>query len=82
MHRHLGRIPVPVMPGGGAAFDFHTGGRKWAPKWVRAIGMECLWRLCTGGRRAMVRNAICVSHVAAMRGAAYLARIRHWFAGR
>lgn len=82
MHRHLGRIPVPVMPGGGAAFDFHTGGRKWAPKWVRAIGMECLRRLCTGGRRAMVRNAICVSHVAAMRGAAYLARIRHWFAGR
>lgn len=82
MHRHLGRIPVPVMLGVGAAFDFHTGGQKWAPKWVRAIGMEWLWRLCTGGRRVMVRNVICVSHVAAMLGAAYLARIRHWFAGR
>ncbi|OQC16093.1 MAG: putative N-acetylmannosaminyltransferase [Lentisphaerae bacterium ADurb.Bin082] len=79
MHRYLGRIPVPVMLGVGAAFDFHTSHQSWAPKWVRAIGMEWLWRLCTGGKRVFVRNVICVSHVACRLLLAAIGRIKYLF---
>ena len=79
MHRYLGRIPVPVMLGVGAAFDFHTAHQAWAPKWVRAIGMEWLWRLCTGGKRVFIRNVICVSHVAWRLALASLGRIQYLF---
>ena len=79
MHRYLGRIPVPVMLGVGAAFDFHTAHQSWAPKWVRTIGMEWLWRLCTGGRRVFIRNVICVSHVACRLLLAALGRVKYLF---
>ena len=64
MHKYLGRMPVPVMLGVGAAFDFHTGHQVWCPKWLRVLGLEWLWRMMTGGRRVMIRNLICVTHVA------------------
>ncbi len=79
MHRYLGRMPVPVMLGVGAAFDFHTAHQAWAPKWVRAIGMEWLWRLCTGGRRIFVRNIVCVSHVAVRLFLAGIGRVKFIF---
>lgn len=81
MHRYLGRIPVPVMLGVGAAFDFHTAHQVWAPKWMRAIGLEWLWRLCTGGKRVFVRNVICVSHVALRLALASVGRIQFFFRG-
>lgn len=64
MRRYLGRMPVPVMLGVGAAFDFHTQNQPWAPRWIRVIGMEWLYRACTGGRRVFWRNLNCVSRVA------------------
>jgi N-acetylglucosaminyldiphosphoundecaprenol N-acetyl-beta-D-mannosaminyltransferase len=64
MHQYLGRIPVPVMFGVGAAFDFHTAKQSWAPPLIRKIKMEWLWRAVTGGRRVFLRNIVCVSHVA------------------
>ena len=64
MHQYLGRIPVPVMLGVGAAFDFHTEKQSWAPPFIRKIKMEWLWRAVTGGRRVFLRNIVCVSHVA------------------
>lgn len=79
MQKYLGRIPVPVMLGVGAAFDFHTAHQSWAPKWIRGIGMEWLWRLCTGGKRVFVRNTICVSHVALRLLLSYLGRIKYMF---
>ena len=79
MQKHLGRIPVSVMLGVGAAFDFHTAHQSWAPKWIRSIGMEWLWRLCTGGKRVFVRNVICVSHVALRLLLSYLARVKYLF---
>lgn len=79
MHKYLGRIPVPVMLGVGAAFDFHTAHQSWAPKWLRAVGMEWLWRLCTGGRRVFVRNIICVSHVACRLLFASIGRFQYLF---
>jgi len=42
--QHLGQIKVPVMIGVGAAFDFHSGKVKWAPNWIRKLGLEWLYR--------------------------------------
>ena len=60
MHQHLHKIDVPVMLGVGAAFDFHSGTRPWAPEWIRKIGLEWLFRALTGGRRTFFRNLKCV----------------------
>lgn len=43
--RHLHRINVPWMIGVGAAFDYHSGAIPWAPHWIRALGLEWLFRL-------------------------------------
>lgn len=67
---HLGRIDVPVMLAIGAAFDFHSGQRPWAPKWVRTIGMEWAFRTISGGKRTFLRNLRCVSVVGV-----YLAKV-------
>ena len=79
MNRHLGQMPVPVMLGVGAAFDFHTAHQRWAPKWIRAIGLEWLWRLCTGGKRVFFRNVICVSHVAFRLALSGIGRVKYLF---
>jgi N-acetylglucosaminyldiphosphoundecaprenol N-acetyl-beta-D-mannosaminyltransferase len=42
---HLDRVQVPWMIGVGAAFDYHAGVVAWAPRWIRSIGMEWLFRL-------------------------------------
>lgn len=63
---HSGKINVPVMLAVGAAFDFHSGARPWAPLWVRKMGMEWLFRMCSGGRRMFLRNIRCVVVVAAV----------------
>lgn len=63
MSRHLGKINVPVMLGVGAAFDFHSGNRPWAPQWFRKHGLEWLFRMFSGGRRTFFRNLKCVSRV-------------------
>ena len=56
MAEHIGKIRVPLMLGVGAAFDFHSGNRKWAPLWIRKIGMEWIYRMVTGGKRVFLRN--------------------------
>jgi N-acetylglucosaminyldiphosphoundecaprenol N-acetyl-beta-D-mannosaminyltransferase len=79
MAEHVGKINVPVMLGVGAAFDFHSGDRPWAPPWIRRIGMEWAYRTLTGGRRTFFRNLRCVSVVGA-----YLAKeaVRRLVLGR
>jgi N-acetylglucosaminyldiphosphoundecaprenol N-acetyl-beta-D-mannosaminyltransferase len=42
---HLGRVKAPWMVGVGAAFDYHAGVVPWAPAWIRALGLEWLFRL-------------------------------------
>ncbi len=54
---HCGKIDVPLMLGVGAAFDFHSGNRKWAPVWIRKVGLEWMYRMFTGGKRVFLRNA-------------------------
>ena len=48
---HLDKINSAVMIGVGAAFDFHSGNAKWAPKAFRKKGLEWLWRLILEPKR-------------------------------
>lgn len=63
MKKHLNMIDVPVMLGIGAAFDFHSGNRPWAPYIIRILGMEWLYRMICGGKKTFYRNVKCVSHL-------------------
>lgn len=51
MAEHLGRINATAMIGVGAAFDFHSGRAKWAPAWMRRLGLEWAYRLAQNPRR-------------------------------
>jgi N-acetylglucosaminyldiphosphoundecaprenol N-acetyl-beta-D-mannosaminyltransferase len=51
MAAHLGRLEATVMIGFGAAFDFHAGTARQAPRWIQRSGFEWLFRLCTEPRR-------------------------------
>lgn len=44
MAHHHGRIPA-VMVGVGAAFDFHAGQVRQAPRWMQRMGLEWAFRL-------------------------------------
>jgi N-acetylglucosaminyldiphosphoundecaprenol N-acetyl-beta-D-mannosaminyltransferase len=74
--RHAARLPVPVMLPVGAAFDFHSGARPWAPAWVRQLGLEWAFRMMTGGRRTLARNSRCVPSVAGMLAQATAVAVR------
>lgn len=43
--QHLDRIQAPWQVGVGAAFDYHSGAVPWAPPFLRALGLEWLFRL-------------------------------------
>ena len=58
MAAYLGRVRVPVMIGVGAAFDFHTGRVKQAPRWVQRSGMEWFYRLLKEPKRLWRRYLI------------------------
>ncbi len=47
MSSHLGKLDAAAMIGVGAAFDFHAGLKKQAPRWMQRSGMEWFFRLCT-----------------------------------
>ena len=51
MASHIEKMKTKVMIGVGAAFDFHAGLVKQAPRWVRRAGLEWLFRLCIEPRR-------------------------------
>lgn len=54
MYTHRDRIPA-VMIGVGAAFDFHSGRVRQAPRWLRQRGFEWLFRLAMEPRRLWSR---------------------------
>ncbi len=56
MAAHKGMIQA-VMIGVGAAFDFHAGRVRQAPRWIQHIGMEWLFRLLMEPRRLWRRYA-------------------------
>jgi N-acetylglucosaminyldiphosphoundecaprenol N-acetyl-beta-D-mannosaminyltransferase len=51
MAEFQGIVDCKIMIGVGAAFDFHTGRVKQAPRWMMRAGLEWLFRLCTEPRR-------------------------------
>ena len=59
MAAHLGRVSAPVMIGVGAAFDFLAGVKPQAPRRLRRLGLEWLFRLATEPRRLGRRDLVC-----------------------
>ena len=55
MARMRDRLEVPVMCAVGAAFDFHAGRRRRAPRWMQRTGTEWLYRLLSEPRRLLGR---------------------------
>jgi N-acetylglucosaminyldiphosphoundecaprenol N-acetyl-beta-D-mannosaminyltransferase len=51
MAEHAGRVRAPLLIGVGAAFDFHAGLKRQAPRWVQRAGLEWSFRLATEPRR-------------------------------
>lgn len=58
MAGHVGRLDVSVLVGVGAAFDFHAGLKKQAPRWMQRSGLEWFFRLLTEPRRLWRRFLI------------------------
>ena len=58
MADHVGRLDASVLIGVGAAFDFHAGTKKRAPRWMRQCGLEWLFRLMMEPRRLWQRYLI------------------------
>lgn len=52
------RLPVNIQLGVGAAFDFHSGRIKQAPRWMQRSGLEWLFRLSQEPRRLWKRYLI------------------------
>ncbi len=67
MAARAGRLAAPVLIGVGAAFDFHAGLKKQAPRWMQRSGLEWLFRLISEprrlGRRYLVNNPLFVFYV-------------------
>jgi N-acetylglucosaminyldiphosphoundecaprenol N-acetyl-beta-D-mannosaminyltransferase len=51
MADHVGRLTAPVLIGVGAAFDFHAGVKRQAPRWMQRNGLEWFFRLLSEPRR-------------------------------
>ena len=51
-------LKAPVLIAVGAAFDFHTGTVRQAPRWMQRSGLEWLFRLAVEPRRLWRRYAI------------------------
>ena len=58
MARNRPRLEAPLLVGVGAAFDFLTGRQRQAPPWMRARGLEWLFRLGAEPRRLWRRYMI------------------------
>ena len=51
-------LEAPVLIGVGAAFDFHSGMVRQAPRWMQRSGLEWLFRLITEPRRLWRRYLV------------------------
>jgi N-acetylglucosaminyldiphosphoundecaprenol N-acetyl-beta-D-mannosaminyltransferase len=64
MADHVGRLDAPVLIGVGAAFDFHAGLKRQAPRWMQRTGLEWLFRLASEpnrlARRYLLNNPLFV----------------------
>ncbi len=59
MRDHVSKLPQTFI-GVGAAFDFHTGEVKRAPKWMQKSGLESIFRLLSEPKRLWRRYLVLV----------------------
>ena len=55
MAEFLPKLDATLMIGVGAAFDFHSGRVRQAPRWMQRSGLEWFYRLCREPRRLAKR---------------------------
>jgi N-acetylglucosaminyldiphosphoundecaprenol N-acetyl-beta-D-mannosaminyltransferase len=55
MAEYLTQLDATLMIGVGAAFDFHAGTIRQAPRWMQRSGLEWFFRLCCEPRRLWKR---------------------------
>jgi N-acetylglucosaminyldiphosphoundecaprenol N-acetyl-beta-D-mannosaminyltransferase len=71
MASHVYRLTAAAIVGVGAAFDFHAGVKRQAPRWMQRSGLEWCFRLATEPRRLwrryLVNNTRFVSLLLAQR---------------
>ena len=71
MAEYLPKLDVTLMLGVGAAFDFHSGRVRQAPRWMQRSGLEWFYRLCSEprrlGRRYLRNNPLFVMSFCAQR---------------
>jgi N-acetylglucosaminyldiphosphoundecaprenol N-acetyl-beta-D-mannosaminyltransferase len=60
MYEHRGKLPVPVMLGVGAAFDFSSGRVRRAPEWMGSAGLEWVFRLLVEPKRLWRRYLVTI----------------------
>jgi N-acetylglucosaminyldiphosphoundecaprenol N-acetyl-beta-D-mannosaminyltransferase len=60
MYEQRHRLGIPVMLGVGAAFDMNSGTLRRAPKWMRELGLEWLFRLASEPRRLWRRYLVTI----------------------
>ena len=69
MAAYLPKLDVTLMAGVGAAFDFHSGRVRQAPRWIQRSGLEWFYRMCCEprrlARRYLVNNPLFVARLAA-----------------
>jgi len=66
LFEHRDRLTVPVMLAVGAAFNFHSGRVRRAPRWMQQLGLEWAYRLLSEPRRLWRRYASTNFRFAAM----------------
>jgi N-acetylglucosaminyldiphosphoundecaprenol N-acetyl-beta-D-mannosaminyltransferase len=57
MAEHVAKLQASVLLGVGASFDFLSGNKPQAPRWLQGLGLEWLFRLLTEPRRLGKRYA-------------------------
>jgi N-acetylglucosaminyldiphosphoundecaprenol N-acetyl-beta-D-mannosaminyltransferase len=60
MAEHCGKLQCGLMVGVGAAFDFHSGVIKEAPRWTHRVGLQWAHRVLQEPRRLGRRYLTCV----------------------
>jgi N-acetylglucosaminyldiphosphoundecaprenol N-acetyl-beta-D-mannosaminyltransferase len=67
IHRHLPGLNVPVCLGLGGLFDYWAGNVSRAPRWLRRLGHEWLWRLYQEpglkARRYLIGNPLFLARI-------------------
>ncbi len=68
MAEYLPKLHTSLMVGVGAAFDFHSGRVRQAPRWIQRSGFEWLYRMATEprrlARRYLVNNPLFLARIA------------------